>query len=90
MKVYQVATRTFFKENNIDYAMAVDMDNDIKLFSSYWDAHKELESIMKNLRENFANHEICTSSDDENFSIVFYNKSESVRYIVTLNEKEVR
>ena len=91
MKIYLVSIRTFFKENNTDYAMAFDPkdNNDLKLFANYKDAKNEFNNSCKFYRDNFSVIEKNASYNDES-TIIFYNKCRSVRYIVSLIEKEVK
>lgn len=46
MVVYQVSKRMFFVNNGVDYAAAVDMDEDVKLFTSYRKAEKEFDNLV--------------------------------------------
>ena len=91
MKVYLVSVRIFFKDNNTDYAMAFDPknNNDLKLFVNYEDKKNEFNNSCKFYRDNFSVTEEDISCNNES-TIIFYNKYRSVRYIVSLIEKEVR
>ena len=46
MKVYQVSKKMFFVSNGIDYAAAVDMENDVKIFTSRKKAEKEFNELV--------------------------------------------
>ena len=46
MKVYQVSKRMFFVSNGVDYAAAVDMENDVKIFTSRKKAEKEFNELV--------------------------------------------
>lgn len=91
MNVYLVASRTFFKRNNTDYAMAFNPkdDNDLKLFVNYDDAKKEFINACNFYRDYYSVTEEDVSFNNE-LTIIFYNKYRPVRYIVSLIEKEVR
>ena len=91
MNVYLVTSRTFFKRNNTDYAMAFDPkeNNDLKLFANYDDAKKEFIKSCNFYRDYYSVTEEDASYNNE-LTIIFHNKYRSVRYIVSLIEKEVR
>ena len=91
MNVYLVASRTFFKRNNTDYAMAFDPkdNNDLKLSVNYDDAKKEFINACNFYRDYYSVTEEDVSCNNE-LTIIFYNKYRPVRYIVSLIEKEVR
>lgn len=46
MKVYQVSKKTFFVSNGIDYAAAVDMENDVKIYTSFKKAEKVFNEFV--------------------------------------------
>ena len=50
MKVYQVSKKTFFVSNGVDYAAAVDMENDVKIFTS----RKKAEKVFNELVNSYA------------------------------------
>ena len=89
MKVYIVSTQVFFKENGIEYAMTVDLYDDLKLFSDYSRAVNEYNSIINNLRNNFMDHEEEIVRPSEDLGTVLYNKYETVSYVVKLTSKDV-
>ena len=46
MKVYQVSKKMFFVSNGIDYAAAVDMENDVKIYTSFENAEKAFNEFV--------------------------------------------
>ena len=46
MKVYQVSKKTFFVSNGIDYAAAVDMENDVKIYTNFKKAEKAFNEFV--------------------------------------------
>ena len=46
MKVYQVSKKMFFVSNGVDYAAAVDMNDDVKIFTSRKKAEKEFKELV--------------------------------------------
>ena len=46
MKVYQVSKKTFFVSGGVDYAAAVDVENDVKIFTSRKKAEKEFKELV--------------------------------------------
>lgn len=46
MKVYQVSKKMFFLSNGTDYAAAVDMVDDVKIFTSFKKAEKEFNELV--------------------------------------------
>ena len=89
MKIYIVSTQVFFKENGIEYAMAVDLDDDLKLFSDYSRAVNEYNSVINNLRNNFMDHEKEIVRPSEDLGTILYNKYETVNYVIKLTSKDV-
>lgn len=47
MKVYQVSKKTFFVSNGIDYAAAVDMENDVNIYRSFEKAEKAFNEFVE-------------------------------------------
>ena len=88
MELYIVSTQTFFKENGIEYAMPVDLDDDLKHFSDYSNAVNEYNSIINNLRNNFMDHEKEIVRSSKNLGTILYNRYETVSYVVKLTSKE--
>ena len=46
MKVYQVSKKMFFVSNGVDYAAAVDMENDVKIYTSFEKAEKAFNEFV--------------------------------------------
>lgn len=46
MKVYQVSKKTFFVSNGIDYAAAVDMENDVLIYTTFEKAEKAFNEFV--------------------------------------------
>ena len=46
MKVYQVSKKMFFVSYGVDYAAAVDMNDDVKIFTSRKKAEKEFKELV--------------------------------------------
>ena len=46
MKVYQVSKKMFFVSNGVDYAAAVDMNEDVKIFTSRKKAEKKFNELV--------------------------------------------
>ncbi len=47
MEVYQVSKKTFFVSNGIDYPAAVDMENDVKIYTSFEKAEKAFNEFVE-------------------------------------------
>ena len=47
MKVYQVSKKTFFVSNGIVYAATVDMENDVKIYTSFKKAEKAFNEFVE-------------------------------------------
>ena len=56
MKVYQVSKRMFFVSNGVDYAAAVDMENDVKIFTSRKKAEKEFNELVNSYAAVYRTH----------------------------------
>ena len=46
MKVYQVSEKRFFVSDGIEHAAAVDMENDVKIFTSIKKAQMEFDKLV--------------------------------------------
>ena len=53
MKVYQVSKKMFFVSNGIDYAAAVDMNDDVKIFTSRKKAEKEFKELVNSYASEY-------------------------------------
>ena len=46
MKVYQVSKKTFFVSNGIEYETDVDMENDVKIYTTFEKAEKVFNEFV--------------------------------------------
>ena len=86
MKVYLVAIRDFFVDHNTDYAMAVDLKNDLILYESFESAKKKFEKLCETQLEMFDCSEVLVS---ENAKIFSYNNEYGRRRVIEIVEKNI-
>jgi len=88
MIVYQVSKKMFFLSNGIDYAAAVDMNCDVKLFTSQKKAEKEFDELVNSYVAVYK-----SEPKDIEFSAIHRAveiKSGDIRMIIEFLKKETR
>ena len=86
MKVYLVAIRDFFVDHNTDYAMAVDLKDDLMLYKSFESAKKKFEKLCEAQLDMF---DCSVTLLSENAKIFSYNNEYGRRRVIEIVEKEL-
>jgi hypothetical protein len=86
MKVYLVAIRDFFVDHNTDYAMAVDLKDDLMLYESFESAEKKFEKLCEAQLDMFDCSVVLLS---ENAKIFSYNNEYGRRRVIEIVEKNI-
>ena len=86
MKVYLVAIRDFFVDHNTDYAMAMDLKDDLMLYESFDSAKKKFDKLCETQPEMFECSVVLLS---ENTKIFSYNNEYGRRRVIEIVEKDV-
>ena len=88
MKVYQVSKKTFFTSNGIDYGAPVDMENDVKIYTTFEKAEKAFNEFVE-----YASNTFMTEPKVLNhFGLVYWSteiKGYDRRVIVEFVMKEI-
>lgn len=88
MKVYQVSKKTFFTSNGIDYGAPVDMENDVKIYTSFEKAEKAFNEFV----EYTSNAFMAEPKVINHFGLVYWSteiKGYDRRVIVEFVMKEI-
>ena len=86
MKVYLVAIRDFFVDHNTDYAMAVDLKDDLMLYESFESAEKKFEKLCEAQLDMFDCSVVLLG---ENAKIFSYNNEYGRRRVIEIVEKNI-
>ena len=86
MKVYLVAIKDFFVDHNTDYAMAVDLKDDLMLYETFDSAKKKFDKLCKTQLEMFECSEVLLG---ENAKIFSYNNEYGRRRVIEIVEKNI-
>ena len=87
MKVYQVSKKMFFVSNGVDYAAAVDMENDVKIYTSFKKAEKTFNEFVDYVSNAF----MAEPKVVNHFGLVYWSteiKGYDGRMVVEFLEKD--
>ena len=87
MKVYQVSKKTFFTSNGNDYPAAVDMENDVKIYTSFKKAEKTFNEFVDYVSNAF----MAEPKVVNHFGLVYWSteiKGYDGRMVVEFLEKD--
>jgi len=89
MTIYQITIQSFFTSNGCDYAMAVDRNKDVILFSDQMKAEEKFNELIDEYttRYNMPNEFICYGAN--NCTVIYHDKTKTARTYICLDPKEV-
>lgn len=93
MTIYQISILSFFTSNGTDYAMAIDRNKDIMIFTDRLKAEEKLNELIDehvNLwydkNGNKGNEFICYGANM--CTVIYHDKENTARTYITLDPKE--
>jgi len=88
IEIYLVIEQSFFISNGIDYAMAVDANDDIEVFDNYEKALSYFEDRSEEIcrSKNLEMHDLSTSNE----KIAMWKRPNGNRHFLKLITKTIR
>lgn len=88
MTIYQISILSFFNSNGNDYAMSIDRNKDIMLFTNHLKAEEKFNELIDTYTKmyNMPNEFVCYGAN--NCTVIYHDNSKTSRTYITLDPKE--
>lgn len=90
MTIHQISVLSFFNSHGNDYAMAIDRDKDIMLFTDQHKAEEKFNELIDTYTKiyNMPNEPVFICYEAINCMVIYHDNTKTARTYITLDSKE--